>query len=173
MVNNWAQNKVILGPILQNLKGRSVLDKFCLKMILSTSQKRCRQAKSFIFSGRWSKKQNGDQIEFTPLSLSRLQNVPFKKGFKKARCTLPAFIFRAFIRTDLIRHGPNSALCLSGVNLKWPVVRFWDIPRMGSFGCLGRSPGYRRLSGVQGPQAPAGVKGEEPLCFVIAVNHRF
>ena len=30
-------NKVILRPILQNLKGRSVLNKFFLKMILSTS----------------------------------------------------------------------------------------------------------------------------------------
>ena len=26
---------------------------------------------------------------------------------------------------------------------------------------------------TQGPQAPAGVKGAEPLCFVIAVNRRF
>ena len=29
------------------------------------------------------------------------------------RPTLPAFISPAFIRTDLIRDGPNSALCLS------------------------------------------------------------
>ena len=41
-----------------------------------------------------------------------------------------------------------------------------------SFGGLG-APDGRRLSGVQGPQAPAGVKGAEPLCFVIAVNRRF
>ena len=45
---------------------------------------------------------------------------------------------------------------------------------MGSFGGLGAEPpDCRRLSGVQGPQAPAGVKGAEPLCFVIAVNRRF
>ena len=37
----------------------------------------------------------------------------------------------------------------------------------------GGAPDCRRLSGVQGPQLPAGVKGAEPLCFVIAVNRRF
>ena len=41
----------------------------------------------------------------------------------------------------------------------------------GQFG--GGAPDCRRLSGVQGPQAPAGVKGAEPRCFVIAVNRRF
>ena len=42
---------------------------------------------------------------------------------------------------------------------------------MGSFGGLGLgggAPDCRRLSGVQGPQAPAGVKGAEPLYFAIA-----
>ena len=40
------------------------------------------------------------------------------------------------------------------------------------WGFGGGAPDCRRLSGVQGPQAPAGVKGAEPLCFVIAVNRR-
>ena len=36
----------------------------------------------------------------------------------------------------------------------------------------GGAPDCRKLSGVQGPQALAGVKGSQPLCFVIAVNRR-
>ena len=40
------------------------------------------------------------------------------------------------------------------------------------WGFGGGAPDCRRLSGVQGPQAPAGVKGAEPLCFVIAVNRQ-
>ena len=46
---------------------------------------------------------------------------------------------------------------------------------MGSFGGLGAEPPTAGgLAGsMQGPQAPAGVKGAEPLCFVIAVNRRF
>ena len=71
-------NKVLLSPILQNLKGRSVLDNFFLKMIILTSWKRCNQAKSSIFSGSWSKTQNGIY-----LSLTDCKNVPFKNGFKK------------------------------------------------------------------------------------------
>ena len=75
-------NKVFLRPILQNLKGRSVLDKFFLKMILLTSRIRCHKAKNSIFPGSWSKTQNSGQNRIYP-SLTRPQNFPFKKGFKK------------------------------------------------------------------------------------------
>ena len=43
---------------------------------------------------------------------------------------------------------------------------FKNGPQFREFG--GGAPDCRRLSGVQGPQASAGVKGAEPLCFVIA-----
>ena len=59
----------------------SILEKIILRMILSTSRKRCRQAKSYIFSGRWSKTQNGDQNRSYP-SL-KLQYFTLFKGFKK------------------------------------------------------------------------------------------
>ena len=61
-----------VSAILQNLNRRSVLDNSFSKMILLKSRKKCRQAKSLIFSGRWSKTQNGDQNQINP-SL-RLQN---------------------------------------------------------------------------------------------------
>ena len=45
---------------------------------------------------------------------------------------------------------------------------------MGSFGGLGAEPPTAGgLAGSRGRRYPAGVKGAEPLCFVIAVNRRF
>ena len=78
--NHFLCQKVFLRPILQNLKGRSVLDNFFLKMILSTSQIRCHQAKNSISSGSWSKTQNGGQNRIYP-SLTDRKIFPFKKGF--------------------------------------------------------------------------------------------
>ena len=68
-------------------------------------------------------------------------------------------------KLDIVEKPENRVHKLTDSNGA-PVVRFWDISRMGSFG--GGAPNCRRPSGVQGPQAPAGVKGAEPLCFVIA-----
>ena len=45
---------------------------------------------------------------------------------------------------------------------------------MGSFGGLGAEPPTAGgLAGSRGRRPRAGVKGAEPLCFVIAVNRRF
>ena len=83
-------NKVFLRPILQNLKGRSVLDNFFLKMILSTSQIRCHQAKDSISSGSWSKMQNGGQNRIYPsLTLLTAKFFPLKRVLKNT-LTLPA-----------------------------------------------------------------------------------
>ena len=79
-------NKVFISPILQHLKRRSVLDKLFLKMIVSTGRKRCRQAKSSIFSGSRSKTQNGYQNRIYPsrtLQSPDCKIFPFKKVFKK------------------------------------------------------------------------------------------
>ena len=54
-------------------------------MILLTGRKRCHQAKSSIFSERWSKTQNGDQNRIYPSLTIRLQNVSLLKGFKKVK----------------------------------------------------------------------------------------
>ena len=45
---------------------------------------------------------------------------------------------------------------------------------MGSFGGLGAEPlpDCRRLSGVQGPQAPAGVKGRSPFASLSPLINR-
>jgi len=55
---------------------------FFLKMIVSTSWKRCCQGKNSISSVSWSKSQNKDQNRVHPLSLSA-KFFPFLKGFKK------------------------------------------------------------------------------------------
>ena len=53
------------------------------------------------------------------------------------------------------------------------ILAYFKNGQFRGFGGAGGAPDCRRLSGGQGPQAPAGVKGAEPLCFVIAVNRRF
>ena len=73
-----------MRPILQNLKGRSALDKFFLKMILSTSRSRCDHAKNAIFSGKWSKTQISGQNRIYPsLTLLPANFFPFKRVLKK------------------------------------------------------------------------------------------
>ena len=75
-------NKVFLSPIIQNLKGRSVLDNFFLKMILSTSRIGCHHAKSSISLGRRSKTQNGDQnLIYPSLTLLIAKIFPLKRVF--------------------------------------------------------------------------------------------
>ena len=74
-------NKVFLGPILQNLKGRSVLDKFFLKMVLLTTEKDATKQKVLSFQKVNQKRKIVIKIEFTPHSPDR-KIFPFKKGFK-------------------------------------------------------------------------------------------
>ena len=66
-------NKVFLGPILQNLKGRSALDNFFLKMILSTSwnsEKDATKQKVLSRQGIGQKRKMVIKIDSTPLLLS-------------------------------------------------------------------------------------------------------
>ena len=82
----WKKYFYFLRPTLQNLKGGSVLDKFFLKMILSTSQIRCHQEKSSISSGRRSKAQNGDQnLIYPSLTLLTAKLFPLKRVLKKIK----------------------------------------------------------------------------------------
>ena len=63
-----------------------MLTSFFLKIILSTSRKKCNQAKSFIISFQevGQKRRMVIKIEFTPFSHSPdCKIVSFKKGFKK------------------------------------------------------------------------------------------
>ena len=66
-----------------------------LKIILSTSRKRCHQAKSAIFSGRRSKTQNGDQNRIYPsLTLQTAKLFPLKRVLKLSETDQNVFIFR-------------------------------------------------------------------------------
>ena len=94
-------NKVFLSPILQNLKGRSFLDKFFLKMILSTSRKGCHYAKSSSSSGSWSKTQNGGQNRIYPsLTLQTAKFVPLKSVLKNSTRTYCCMLY-LFQQQDL------------------------------------------------------------------------
>ena len=76
-------NKVFLRPILQNLKGRSVLDKFFFENDPLDELNQMPLGKKFYpFRKLVKKRKIVVKIEFTPLSLDR-KIFPFKKGFKK------------------------------------------------------------------------------------------
>ena len=72
-------NKVFLRPILQNLKGRSVLDNFFFEND-PLDELNQMPAKNSISLGSWSKTQNSGQNRIYP-SLTRPQN--FLKPFLK------------------------------------------------------------------------------------------
>ena len=61
------------------------------EMILSTSRKRCRQAKSSIFSGRWLKTQNGDQNRIYPSHFQTAKLFHFKRVLKNVRLEFSFF----------------------------------------------------------------------------------
>ena len=96
-------NKVFLRPILQNLKGRSVLDNFFFENdpLDELNQIQMPLSKNSISLGSWSKRQNSGQNRIYPsLSLDRKifpfkkgfkKNVPFKKGFKKIQNYLKTY----------------------------------------------------------------------------------
>ena len=75
-------NKVFLRPILQNLKGRSVLNNFFFKWSSRRAEAYATKQKVVSFQEIVQKRKIVDQIEFNPLSLDR-KIVPFKKGWKK------------------------------------------------------------------------------------------
>ena len=76
-------NKVFLRPILQNLKGRSVLDKFFFENDPLDEPNQMPSSKKFyllsklVKNAKWWSKSN------LPLSHSTAKFFPLKKGFKK------------------------------------------------------------------------------------------
>ena len=77
-------NKVFLRPILQNLKGRSVLDKFFFENDPLDELNQMPLSKKFYLFRKLVKNAKIEcqnvKIEFTPLSLDR-KIFPIKKGF--------------------------------------------------------------------------------------------
>ena len=63
-----------------------------------------------------------------------------------------------FMRNPKLAHILfRLSFLVSGVNLKCPVVRFWDISRMGSFGGLGAEP--PTAGGLAGAAGSGGGQG--------------
>ena len=73
-------------------------------MILLKSRKKCRQAKSLIFSGRWSKTQNGDQNQINPsLRLQNCSLLNLKRGLKNSNLKVSDQLHVVFVgRTGLL-----------------------------------------------------------------------
>ena len=82
-------NKVLLRPILHNLKVRSVLDNFFFENDPLDELNQIPLSKNSISSGSWSKTQNSGQNRIYPsltlltAKLFPLKRVLNKKGFKK------------------------------------------------------------------------------------------
>ena len=75
-------NKVFLRPILQNLKGRSVLDNFFFENDPLDELNQMPLSKNSISSGSWSISQNSGQNRIYP-SLTRPQNFSLLKRVLK------------------------------------------------------------------------------------------
>ena len=73
-------NKVFLSPTLQSLKGKSVLDNFFWKWSSRRAEKDATKQKVLSFQEIGQNRKIVIKSEFTPLSLSRLQNVFLELG---------------------------------------------------------------------------------------------
>ena len=82
--NFSAKNKKSISePNFTNSEGKIRFGHFLKKMILSTSRKKCHQAKSSIFLRSRSKKQNGDQNRIYPsLTFQTAKLFPLKRVLK-------------------------------------------------------------------------------------------
>ena len=76
-------NKVFLRPILQNLKGRSVLDKFLFENDPLDEPNQMPSSKKFYFLSKLVKNAKWWSKSNLPLSHSTAKFFPLKKGFKK------------------------------------------------------------------------------------------
>ena len=76
-------NKVFLRPILQNLKGRSVLDKFVFENDPLDEPNQMPPSKRFYLLSKLVKNAKWCSKSSLPLSHSTAKFFPLKKGFKK------------------------------------------------------------------------------------------
>ena len=77
-------NKVFLRPILQNLKGRSVLDKFFFENDPLDEPNQMPPSKKFYLLSKLVKNAKWWSKSSLPLSHSTAKFFPLKKGFKKS-----------------------------------------------------------------------------------------
>ena len=75
-------------------------------MILSTSRKRCQQAKSFQEVGQKRKM----LIKINPSLSPECKIVPFKKGFKKLLVGLGHIVYKKGIKRNARRHKQMKSL---------------------------------------------------------------
>ena len=94
-------NKVFLSPILQNLKGRSVLDKFLFENDPLDEPKRMPLGKQFCLFRKLVKNANWWSKSNLPLSQLTLQTAkffPFKRVLKKMPPSKKFYLFRKLVK---------------------------------------------------------------------------
>ena len=104
-------NKVFLRPILQNLKGRSVLDKFFFENDPLDEPNQMPPSKKFYLLSKLVKNAKWWSKSSLPLSHSTAKFFPLKKGFKKLlRPRLHKRTYRARARrmTSLVSTEPRA-----------------------------------------------------------------
>ena len=103
-------NKVFLRPILQNLKGRSVLDKFFFENDPLDELNQMPLSKKFYIFGSWSKTQNSDQNRIYPsLTLLTAKFFPLKRVLKNSS---PWVVTIYQLRSNFIENiDLNISLC--------------------------------------------------------------
>ena len=93
-------NKVFLRPILQNLKGRSVLDKFFFENDPLDEPNQMPPSKKFYLLSKLVKNAKWWSKSSLPLSHSTAKFFPLKKGFKKLISYSFTFSSTKFIQPD-------------------------------------------------------------------------
>ena len=95
-------NKVFLRPILQNLKGRSVLDKIFFENDPFDEPNQMPPSKKFYILSKLVKNAKWWSKSSLPLSHSTAKFFPLKKGFKKATTGSPTRPCGLWLATDYI-----------------------------------------------------------------------
>ena len=110
-------NKVFLRPILQNLKGRSVLDKFFFENDPLDEPNQMPPSKKFYLLSKLVKNAKWWSKSSLPLSHSTAKFFPLKKGFKKCLgVLLPRLMTLNYnIRTHTLIHSFLNICYLSVV----------------------------------------------------------
>ena len=107
-------NKVFLRPILQNLKGRSVLDKFFFENDPLDEPNQMPPSKKFYLLSKLVKNAKWWSKSSLPLSHSTAKFFPLKKGFKKNNpCGKTKFKFATKGRQRTVKQFVVTSQCQS------------------------------------------------------------
>ena len=132
-------NKVFLRPILQNLKGRSVLDKFFFENDPLDEPNQMPPSKKFYLLSKLVKNAKWWSKSSLPLSHSTAKFFPLKKGFKKRnsppqkyniQCTKQRELREVCFMVPFLKiHAEQDALGPKSLQRSVQELVFWLISR--------------------------------------------